>query len=168
MKTMGAWVCAGAMFLSGSAAAQDLTSVAGLEERLAHEASVVDQLLDASECPRACLALEAMRQAADRLCSLDPAAPGARARVETEAKARTVAAACPDCHEAKAILDGGPAGKDSVACATASGPPATDKGGCAGCAVAVAHGGFEGPCWLGGLALAMGRRRGRSRRARDT
>ncbi len=44
--------------------AQDLNTVPGLQERLDHERSVVEQLLNEGECPRACLALEAMRQAA--------------------------------------------------------------------------------------------------------
>ena len=160
----GVWLASAWFLVGSSAAAQDLTTVDGLEERLAHEASVVDQLLDASECPRACLALEAMRQAADRLCSLDPAAPGKRARAETEAKARTVVAACPDCGEAVALLDGGPAGKDSVACADPARPPPTDKGGCAGCAVRADHGdgGSAGLAWLAALAFALGLRRARA------
>ena len=63
-----------------------------------------------------------------------------------------------------ALLDGGPAGKDSVACADPARPPPTDKGGCAGCAVRADHGdgGSAGLAWLAALALALGLRRARA------
>lgn len=137
--------------LSSPANAQDLNTVPGLQERLDHERSVVDQLLTAGECPRACLALEAMRQAADRICKLDAGRSGTDARRELEKGADRVKLACPDCEEAQEILHvrkGTPTARANTACAAepiagqghASGtdpapknPP--PKGGCAACGV---------------------------------
>ncbi len=158
--------------------AQDLNTVPGLQERLDHERSVVEQLLNEGECPRACLALEAMRQAADRLCKLDAGRPGKDARDKLEKTAGTVKRACPDCEEAQEILHvrkGAPSARANVACAAAppaSGsegapkkkPPKVREGGCAACSVGAMPLGDNGTAHVGLSLLAIaciGRRRRR-------
>lgn len=159
--------------LPAAAAAQDLDSVPGLQERVAHERWVVHQLLEAGECPRSCLALEAMRQAADRLCRMDSGNPGKGGRSSLEQTAYTVLEQCPSCEDALEIADpslaGGVAHQPSVACSTTS-PSAVripeGGGGCASCGVVVRapNGRWVTVAWLSLLTLAL---IGRRRRRRD-
>jgi hypothetical protein len=117
-----------------SVQAQDLKTVPGLKERVAHEKSVVGKMLEADQCSGACLSLEAMRQGVDRLCKLDPD-PGRVARRDLQATSDRVAAQCVGCFEV-ADIDKGSPGHDSGACIGPGQPVAkVRQGGCASCAI---------------------------------
>jgi MYXO-CTERM domain-containing protein len=130
------------------------------------------------DCATACRALDSMRNAADKLCALDPGSRCANARQRLEAASARVRSACPTCPEP---LHEAPAMSASAASAPAeeerrpqtqvmveSSQPAAAaprRGGCAGCATApTAPGGAAvlGLGWLGALAWAR-----RSRRQRE-
>jgi hypothetical protein len=157
-----------AMGLPTVASAQDLDSVPGLQERVAHERSVVHQLLEAGECPRSCLALEAMRQAADRICRMDSGDPGKVGRSNLEQTADIVLAQCPSCEDAREIADpslaGGVANQPSVACSTYAPAPVKvpeSGGGCASCGIIdrTSNGEYAAVGSMSVLALALSRRR---------
>lgn len=120
----------------------------------------------ASDCPTACLALESMRRATEKLCALDPAERCTAARRKLADATARVTAACPSCgpsfrdEEKKApIAPAPPAPAESVVQAES----VQKKGGCAGCATASGPEEAVAPVVLAGLAIlaARGRRRRR-------
>ena len=155
------------------AQSHDLKTVSGWQQRLEHERDVVNQLLDAEECPRACLALEAMRQAADRLCNMDPEKAGTSGRARLDGTAQKVLRACPDCKDAQQLTDPARDSTESKKCASKKTPPAaakTEKGGCAACEVGTARTGMPlngavpaAALFFGLFALTARRRRRRLR-----
>jgi MYXO-CTERM domain-containing protein len=91
----------------------------------------------ANDCTLACRALESMRRATERLCSLDPGDRCARARQKTDEASARVRSSCPSC---AAELEG----EKAFAPPAPSPAPPTEtvaeeaevsrRGGCGGCA----------------------------------
>jgi len=165
------------LLLLGDAWAQP-SEIEQLEAELAEGLAT----LSTSDCVTACLALDSMIRAAERLCELDPGPRCDEAQRKVDEAARRVHEACPDCAASRDSEDDdgtktvtraqeGPGEQpaqagaaDESAPAYAPGPPAEDQGaaGCAACHVGYAHDATPAP-WLLLLAAALASARRRRR-----
>ncbi|MBW2453583.1 MAG: hypothetical protein JRI68_03695 [Deltaproteobacteria bacterium] len=101
--------------------------------------------LATGDCTVACLALESMLRATERLCELAPGPKCEDARNKVADAKRRVSESCPDCeasHEEQAVTPVPPTPAEPASMgdddetADAAGPPAEEaRGGCAACAI---------------------------------
>jgi hypothetical protein len=127
-------------------------------------------------CATACRALESMRRATERLCTIEPGDRCADALRKVGDATQRVRAACPACPESLTASPAtrGEAGKAPQTIPAAEQPPMSanspvarevvaeetrKRGGCAGCATAPAHGGAVSPYLLAAAILLARRRR---------
>jgi MYXO-CTERM domain-containing protein len=116
----------------------------------------------ASDCTLACRALESMRHAADRLCSLDPGDRCARARHKVEEASARVRSSCPSCaveQEGEKAFAPPPTSPAPPTETVAQEAQVQRRGGCGGCATTSTPVDAVVPLALGALGLLALRRR---------
>jgi MYXO-CTERM domain-containing protein len=118
--------------------------------------------LQSSDCDTACRALDSMRRATDRLCTMDPGERCSRARKKLADATSRVRSACPNCPEATGRVF--PESEKTEAPPPPPSNAATEeavqkkRGGCAGCTVGQAPDGAAVATSLLAFALLMRRR----------
>lgn len=162
----------GWLLCAAEASAQPVADEAAAEiQTLERQIEAEFTNLATGDCTVACLALESMQRATERLCELAPGAKCEDARAKVADAKRRVSESCPDCaasHEEQAVTPVPPTPADPPSMgddeprAEATAPPAEEaRGGCAACAVG---GRQDGELALLGGLLALGLTLARRRR----
>src|SRR6185369_10174248 len=135
-------IAIGALLVTTARAAEDVST---LEKQLADEVA----RLSTSDCNLACRALESIRRAAERICTLEPGPRCEAARAKVAESTRRVHDACPACNAAEV-----PLARDQATPASAPQPTAEvltaaqPKGGCRSCTTASGPAHFDPGFWL--------------------
>jgi len=144
--------CLALLATPARAVAQATHDAGGDVDTLRADAAQDNAAALASDCAKACRALEAMQHEAERICELDAGDPCAEAHDKVRDAAERVRAVCPGCMRARGVRD---LATPTMA-AEESSP--SKRGGCAGCATVPRreHGGWSP---FVAIALLAARRR---------
>jgi hypothetical protein len=98
-KRAAAILCSGLVWVAGPARAQE-----DAPDRRALQAEIESDFAQAQtgDCLNACRALDSMRRASERLCTIDPGDACAKAQAKVRSATQRVRASCPECAAATA------------------------------------------------------------------